>query len=374
LRPLDEFLRRIYEAESFGKSVSNLLAELLEALDDETELPNVPGDHIELITCHSSKGLEWDVVIPIGVDREPKGGRSEPYPRIFEVDGEQRIVWNSGSGRQPLIVHREHARTEQMRRLFYVTLTRAKKALIIPFAPGFYERNKGSFASLLPQQPNSLNPVTVPLFAAERIAPPTPIQTFRISPSTGDKLHLPTTLLIRPHALAGDDERYEPFQAAESETGSYDYGRWWHGWIEYFPWTGPELEQYGYTQNLGAISIFEERAQREVALFQRSADMQELLKGSFRFQSEIPFSFPETEGRWMEGVIDLVVTRAEGDLWIVDWKTNQRLANEPDAAFVDRLKRKYLPQLEAYKQVIEQGIKRPVSRLVLYSTILGCFL
>jgi ATP-dependent exoDNAse (exonuclease V) beta subunit len=374
LPPLDDFLRRIYEAESSGKSVSNLLAELLETLDEEAELPNVSGDQIELITCHSSKGLEWDVVIPIGVDREPKAGRSETYPRIIEINGEQQIVWNSGSARQTWVAQREQAKTEQMRRLFYVTLTRAKKALIIPFATGFYERNKGSFASLLPKQPDSLDPVTIPLFAAERIAPSAPIQTFRISPSTVDPIRPPRTLLIRPHALAGDDERMETFQAAESETGSYDYGRWWHGWIEKFPWTGSELEQYGYTQNLGALPIFEERAGREVALFQRSADIRELVKGGLRFQSEIPFSFPETEGRWMEGVIDLVVTRAKGDLWIIDWKTNQLSTNESDTEFANRLKKKYLPQLEAYKQVIEQGIKRPVSRLLLYSTFLGCFL
>jgi ATP-dependent exoDNAse (exonuclease V) beta subunit len=371
LEPLEEFLRRVYEAESLGKSVSTLVTELLEALEEEAELPSASGDHVELITCHSAKGLEWDVVIPVGVDRESKAGRNDPYPQLIETGSGQQIIWNKRSGRRSLIVHRERAREEQLRRLFYVTLTRAKKGLVIPFVNGFYRTNNGSFASLLPQQPDSLAPVRLPLLSFEPVPPPAPVQMFVSRRVEIDRSILRTPVLIRPHALAGDDERVETFQSAESEAGSYDYGRWWHGWIEGFPWTGSELEQYGYTQTLGALPAFEERAVREIALLRESSDFRELLREGRKFQVEIPFSYPETANRWIEGVIDLVVIRRKGGLWIVDWKTNQHATSENDEAFADRLRRQYVPQLEAYRQVIEKGLKRSVTRLALYSTVLG---
>ena len=71
--------------------------------------------------------------------------------------------------------------------------------------------------------------------------------------------------------------------------------------------------------------------------------------------------------------MDLVIlTRGGTRLWIVDWKTDRRRPSDPsDAAFLRRLAEKYAPQLKAYAEVFAQGLKRPVDRLLLYSTALG---
>jgi len=72
-------------------------------------------------------------------------------------------------------------------------------------------------------------------------------------------------------------------------------------------------------------------------------------------------------------VIDLVVGTGSGELWIIDWKTNQIPAETTLDDFALDLGRKYLPQLEAYRDVIERGFQKPVARLLIYSTVLGRF-
>ena len=72
-------------------------------------------------------------------------------------------------------------------------------------------------------------------------------------------------------------------------------------------------------------------------------------------------------------MIDLVVGTRSKELWIIDWKTNQKQGRETDAAFAADLREKYLPQLESYRSIIEEGFKNPVARLLIYSTVLGRF-
>ena len=70
--------------------------------------------------------------------------------------------------------------------------------------------------------------------------------------------------------------------------------------------------------------------------------------------------------------MDLVLVTREKELWIVDWKTDRRRASDADdASFLRRLAEKYGPQLQAYAEVFARGFGRPVSRLLLYSTVLG---
>ena len=73
----------------------------------------------------------------------------------------------------------------------------------------------------------------------------------------------------------------------------------------------------------------------------------------------------------MEGVIDLVVVIRGGGVWIVDWKTDRRLVDESTDQFRSRLRDAYLPQLEAYAEVVRDGMRRSVERLALYSTESG---
>ena len=57
------------------------------------------------------------------------------------------------------------------------------------------------------------------------------------------------------------------------------------------------------------------------------------------------------------------------EVWIVDWKTNQRRAGEPDAALLDRLVAEYRPQLQAYGRSAAALFPGCRVRLSVYSTV-----
>ena len=115
-----------------------------------------------------------------------------------------------------------------------------------------------------------------------------------------------------------------------------------------------------------------ERAASELSAFPASKFCGELLAAGRHFLAEVPFSHPRSADEWIEGVIDLVVVTRTGELWIVDWKTDRRRVDESESSFSNRLATLYLPQLQAYAEVLRSGMSRRPKRLALYSTELGC--
>lgn len=75
---------------------------------------------------------------------------------------------------------------------------------------------------------------------------------------------------------------------------------------------------------------------------------------------------------WIDGVIDLILhDRAAGELWIVDWKTNRRLAGESDDALLGRLAADYQRQLAAYGASASGSFPGCTVGLWVYSTVAG---
>src|SRR5271165_4140936 len=181
--------------------------------------------------------------------------------------------------------------------------------------------------------------------------------------------------LIRPHALAKDDDQQDRQFGEElvDQQGSYLYGRWWHLWVERFPWNATPAEQKQYAQTISPDLPFASRAIQETTNFLRSTEIREVISTGHWFRSEVAFSHPIAGTRWMEGVIDLVVGTRSKEIWIIDWKTNQKQPGQLDAQLSRSLRDKYVPQLESYRSVLEQGFHRRVSRLLIYSTFLARF-
>ena len=109
--------------------------------------PQIAGvdDEIALLTCQKAKGLEWPVVIPLGLARPIKAPSPE-YPGIEESAGEITVhISNVTRGdNEP----GELARREELQRVFYVTLTRAKSLLILPDSLRLYKTAKDGFLDL----------------------------------------------------------------------------------------------------------------------------------------------------------------------------------------------------------------------------------
>ena len=121
-------------------SVSGLVRDL------RRPLPQIAGaaDEIQLLTCQKAKGLEWPVVIPLGIARAIKSGTVE-YPRIEESADGIAVHISKITVIDEEKTARDLALREEMQRLFYVTLTRAKSLLILPETCALYGAAKGSF-------------------------------------------------------------------------------------------------------------------------------------------------------------------------------------------------------------------------------------
>jgi ATP-dependent helicase/nuclease subunit A len=366
---LEAFRRLAFEAE--GKSLLDWVDELLALLVESADDSSASADAIELITTFSAKGLEWDMVIPLGFGRRIYPGRNTGYPLLVTNANEQRVIWNAASRNAGRGQSNEiHA---SWRRLLYVTLTRAKHSLVVPAMN--YIDARDSFAAASGFDLAEIAECKGPLNSIPKTSRNTwaqldlPIDTVDFKYAGARSLDGPE--LIRPHALAKDDEVVES-QFAE-DTQGYTYGRWWHSWIENFPWEGSQVEQETYAASIKPDLPFVERARRETAIFQNSRALTVILSAAKWCRSELSFSFPENGRQWIEGVIDLVIGTQSGELWIVDWKTNQIPPETAEHDFAADLGRKYLSQLEAYRSVIEKGFHRPVAKLLVYSTVLGRF-
>src|SRR5260370_30393212 len=69
--------------------------------------------------------------------------------------------------------------------------------------------------------------------------------------------------LVRPFQLA-DDSPVLHLQFAEA-AGAYDYGRWWHTWIEMFPWDDDFAHWEEYARRAEPPAIYDDRARQEIA-------------------------------------------------------------------------------------------------------------
>ena len=366
---LEAFRRLAFEAE--GKSLHDWMDDLLASLIESAGESFVSADAIELITAYSAKGLEWDVVIPLGFGRRIYPGRNTGYPLLTADGSEQCVIWNAASRKARRV--QSNGLHSSWRRLLYVTLTRARHSLLLPVTNYFDPRDSFADASGfdVAQIGECIGPInSIPKKSNEAWAQlDLPMDTINFQHAAARSLDIPD--LIRPHRLAKDDEIVE--NQFTEDPATYTYGRWWHLWIEKFPWNASHNEQNAYAASIEANLPFADRARKETAMFLNSAALVEILGAAGWHRSEVTFSFPENQHQWIEGVIDLVVGTGSGELWIIDWKTNQIPAETTLDDFALDLGRKYLPQLEAYRDVIERGFQKPVARLLIYSTVLGRF-
>jgi CRISPR-associated exonuclease Cas4 len=89
------------------------------------------GQSIEIVTVHSSKGLEWPVVIPINTPSMPRGADPFVYRRSDET-----LHWALGKitppSLSPALQEEAEEKSDENLRLLYVACTRAKELLVLP--------------------------------------------------------------------------------------------------------------------------------------------------------------------------------------------------------------------------------------------------
>lgn len=128
-------------AESSARSMLELKDRLKNLVDEppnEGEPPlDVEEDYVSVMTVHAAKGLEWPMVLVLGINHEPRGG----FTRSYNLDPENGIsikVMDTSTGElvktPSFFSMEEDAKDKEMqerKRLFYVACTRAKDHLVL---------------------------------------------------------------------------------------------------------------------------------------------------------------------------------------------------------------------------------------------------
>jgi ATP-dependent helicase/nuclease subunit A len=360
---LERLMTRAAELGLTGAGPRAWLRELLAARDEGRPAGKPADDAINLLTSHSAKGLEWPVVIPIGLWR-PLGKPPEHGLRLVnEAAGGAKVFFDGDSLPPETREARERERWRENVRLLYVTLTRARRVLVLPRVDVSAE--KGSFLDLwgadlatLPRfgTTEKENPKTnepeisagggagpqAPDFAGPGAAPALP---FRVLPH--QLAREPDAARMARHESALDEPRPRPLG-----DDPIDYGLWWHETLEFWPWDDDEAGRETYVA--GALAAaeaqgFGRRGAEELARFRASGPWAELSKARWTRLAELSVFAPLRADAWIDGVIDLVAHDAVArEVVVVDWKTNHRRPGESDGALLARLAEEYAPQLAAY--------------------------
>jgi ATP-dependent exoDNAse (exonuclease V) beta subunit len=285
---------------------------------------------------------------------------------------------------------RDRERVRELTRLLYVTLTRARRGLIIPWGAGFggTQREQPSFAQLWGADPAAIDELTgESRLGAEAAIPDVKPrrQTAAAEPPTVPTPgKLPGRVL--PHQLArgADAIRAARHELAADEplvAGGGDdpipYGLWWHETMEALPWTADDATVTDYGERAlqqAASQGFLARAKEEWMRLRASAAWTVLRAARWTRLAEIGIFAPLRAEAWIDGVIDLVLRdAAAGEIWVLDWKTNRRRQGETDTALLARLVEEYRPQLSAYGECLEGFFPRCRVRRLVFSSVVGAW-
>ncbi len=360
--------------------------QLLAAVDEVRPAGKPSDDALNLLTSHSAKGLEWPVVIPLGLWRSI-GSRPEAGLRLVPgPDGRADVYFDNESLPAATREARERERLRELVRLLYVTLTRARRALILPWAEQSTPLEPASFAGLWGTPLEAI--ASLEIDAADMVSPdaPTPMAVGLPPGRVATSALRPPAVLperVLPHRLAGNTDRQRAgrHEAAFEEPwlGTADdpveYGLWWHETMEFMPWDGQEAAVAAHLASAlhhARLAGWEARAAAELRRLRATTFFAELRAANVRRFAELAVFAPLNERAWIDGVIDLVVEdEASRKMRIVDWKTNRLRAGETSEEFVSRLSDAYRPQLSAYGSCMQRLFPDWSVSLELYASATG---
>ena len=330
--------------------------------------------------------------------------RSRGYPRLLRhpLDGTTHAALKSADLGEELRAALDAQSRQELERLLYVALTRAKHTLVLADDLALFSGKSGlpknSAARLLRCDGESPNAAAfaalpdAPLGCAptsgqqaehtggrERERAVAPLAPF--PPGAADTARERATHFIKrnPSALAeaaladGDPATYLATKRPAANAGAL-YGTWWHGFIEHLDWRANAAAWDATFSSALPASPDAALSRREWALLRgqltTDSDIARMLTApGIVAHAEMPFLWAMNDRECLEGIIDLAVfDPATGGWLIVDWKTNRTSTDD-----LPQLSAHYLPQLSAYWQAVSSMLHAPVTA-GLYSTATGRWL
>jgi CRISPR-associated exonuclease Cas4 len=322
------------------------------------------GQSIEIVTVHSSKGLEWPVVIPINRASMPRRAETFVYRRRDES-----LHWALGQVVPPSLEDALRAENIEKQnenlRLLYVACTRAMELLIVP---DFTWSNDASWAKLLDFKLDAVPELKIARLPRATVAAPLGIQNQQsadVFAAEQSRLEAsPTIRWIRPSdhdpdvipiqmPSAPDEE--EPVQPPNSVEGSRMRGVLLHKLMEELV-TG-ELEEVGDAVTSRARLLLDQLIEPDgpghppdpeelanTAL--RTIQLPEIKPFRKSLTAEMPIygASPANPDHLIGGRADAVAQAEDGSRVVFDWKS--------DIAPMDADRAAYRQQIGQYLHVI----------------------
>ena len=399
---LDDLVTLAASAEAAGKTLADFAESLRADFNATREVRTTSRDAIQLITIHKAKGSEWEAVVIPFFARGVRP-RSRGFPRLLRHPGTGAFqpALDSEDIDAALKELLEAESRQELERLLYVALTRAKHTLVLAHDHALFSGKTGLSRTAPARLLNcgEPSPFTTLQTTPERCAATVSQQT-----ATGERraeersveslLPCPVnampaararaTLFLKrnPSALAeaaqSDAEaaaNLEPVRQTRGvENSGTRYGTWWHHLMERLDWqAGPAMWDATFQQMLrlspNAKFSTEEWTQLRNQLTGETELARLLRKPGLIAHAEMPFLWAMNDRECLEGIIDLAVfDPADGTWLILDWKTNRKAEAE-----LPELREHYLPQLSAYWRAVSQMLDAPV-RAGIYSTAMARWL
>ena len=395
---LDELLSTAATAEARGLSLSDFGQSLRTQFHATRETHPSPRDAIQLITAHKAKGSEWQAVIVPFLTREIHDAHpGYPYAIRNVNEPGAKIIFDPTDFDECKEELRQVDRQE-MERLLYVALTRAKHTLVLAFDRQFFLNSRGQFhhnsqISLLRAKDRECNCAVVAALSNKVRECPETRDRQRSAPLEHMSEQFGTRELgwiddARRHATRfihtispsrfAQEQEIEPDAIADAwieiepelrpprvGNPATRYGIWWHDFAQKIPWHSQrDAWQAAFEANLPA-SPEPARSKREWNLLTKyAADHPGFFAGNIF--AEMPFFWRMDEQKCLEGFIDVALFEPNEKKWFVlDWKTNRVERDE-----LENLRVEYRLQVAAYWKAVTEMTKRPVSAGI-YSTATG---
>jgi len=350
------------------------------------------------------------VIVPF-LSRPVRTGSSR-YPRAINTieASEPQIVFDKTEISPELDSELKDSERQEMERLLYVALTRAKHTLVLAFDRALFltakgevpsnsqikwlrcdrgECNEKSFAAFSMEaresvettahQKNSRATIDIEKIAKFSVFTPVSLENARKRAANFIHTLNPSGLSMdeRPPVESGADiwtEANGGLKPPVVANPATRYGFWWHDFIQQIPW------------NVGASSwerIFEAnrqtspdmaRSTREWRLLRdhvsSSSDFRRRFTDrQFLMHPEMSFYWRMTESTCLEGIVDLALFGPTARKWLIlDWKTNRVPLEQ-----LDILRAQYRPQIAAYWKAVSEMTSMEVDAAI-YSTPTAAFL
>ncbi len=403
---LDKLLSVAAATEADGVSLSEFAQTLRANFHATRETHPSPAEAIQLITAHKAKGSEWQAVIVPFLTRKVWTD-SQRYPRVIKdaESGQPQILFD----RTDFIEFEEklkQSERQEMERLLYVALTRAKHTLVLAFDREFFLTAQGQVPSdsqikWLRADSGGCNYEAVAslstdprecteTIARQHSAPPEKIFDNLGTRETGwiDKAHQCAARFIQtvspskfaPAEGMSPEERAEVWIELEPElrppridSPATRYGVWWHQFVQQISWNDDATAWDKVFSATQGDSPDMARSAREWQLLRERISSVSVFPSHFTngapvVHVEMPFFWRMDEHRCLEGIVDLAFFDPGEKRWfILDWKTNRITRDR-----IEILRAHYRPQIAAYWKAVTEMTGALVDAGI-YSTSTGEF-